>query len=534
LAAGASFTGTIESVLTQPTAQIEVYSDQPWILYVNQYIDAGGTRLSGQDVIIPTQTLPPYTYNQNVNLPGNYVNVVLINNSTSATTLLNLNITYGPLQVGPRTVTNLGNARNALNEVGGVPITAGSSLSANSLPVVVASDQATLNVRPTNNTFFDLIAEDINNSDTPSNPTGLVRGSGIAADGTEPSLVVSLSPNSTLPIDPSVPLPSGGRTASGSVIMTALGSDGGTKLTDMGGPFYGQATAANQALTGWIDTTGYQSIAITITGPAATATIGFQTTNDRSSMTSITSNCAVFQTQTWASPSTTLVNASAGTTAVTPVAGQWFRVVCTAYTSGVAGVVVVLRSTPMTLVGYNAAINVSAIGGTATVATTPAGMMPVAGNIAPGTAPTANPVLVGGIDNTASGGLTRRFLMDTSGRAQVIGEAAVGAAVTSNPVDIGGADLSGIARRGVTDNQGSFIVTQNQNSNLSYASVPELLTQMVALLRVLCQYTYDQPGYIALALSNPTPANPRTPADEVDVMIADFMQPGNSLSTLFN
>ena len=46
LAAGATFTGTIETVLSLQAAQIEVVCDQPYTVRIDQFIDAAGTKLS--------------------------------------------------------------------------------------------------------------------------------------------------------------------------------------------------------------------------------------------------------------------------------------------------------------------------------------------------------------------------------------------------------------------------------------------------------------------------------------------------------
>jgi hypothetical protein len=114
--------------------------------------------------------------------------------------------------------------------------------------------------------------------------------------------------------------------------------------------------------------------------------------------------------------------------------------------------------------------SITQFGGTNIVTAGVAGIPSVGGNIAPGTAATANPMPIGGVD---ASNLTRRLLTDATGKAQVSVIGALSAqnafSVPSNPIlDVG------------TDN--GF----NQY---------ELLSQMLLELRILNQQVYNLMGY---------------------------------------
>jgi hypothetical protein len=132
LASGAAFTGTIETIQNLQAAQIEVVCDQADTLTINQYQDAGGTKLTSSDTFVRAAGVP---YNENVSLPGNYFNLVLTNNGQSTTSTLSIDTTFGIMATGPRTITALGNNRMAINEIGGNAVTG------SSLPVQVTPQQ---------------------------------------------------------------------------------------------------------------------------------------------------------------------------------------------------------------------------------------------------------------------------------------------------------------------------------------------------------------------------------------------------------
>jgi hypothetical protein len=92
-----------------------------------------------------------------------------------------------------------------------------------------------------------------------------------------------------------------------------------------------------------------------------------------------------------------------------PSVGRFFRAQVTAYTSGIAVVVAVLKnqnawqpqSTPSVTIAANSSVNVGQVGGTNTVTAGVAGMLAVGGNIAEDTAATSNPLICGGVVRTA-------------------------------------------------------------------------------------------------------------------------------------
>ena len=137
LAAGATFTGTIENTFNQQSYSILVNSDQTGILTINQYIDAAGLfKVSSLSYAIS----PTAEFCRSGVLNGNYVNMVFQNTGASTTTTFNLNTAYGTIPAA----TQLNNAPSAINEVNGLPISLGQATAANSFPVVIASNQPTL------------------------------------------------------------------------------------------------------------------------------------------------------------------------------------------------------------------------------------------------------------------------------------------------------------------------------------------------------------------------------------------------------
>lgn len=95
LAASATFVGTIETTLNQPSISILLTSDQPITLTVYQYIDVAGT-----------YAVPPIVYYVKANaglsasfpINGNYVKVTAQNTGTATTTTFELNTAYGTIE----------------------------------------------------------------------------------------------------------------------------------------------------------------------------------------------------------------------------------------------------------------------------------------------------------------------------------------------------------------------------------------------------------------------------------------------------
>lgn len=115
LASGATFTGAIETVLSLQAAQIMVTCDQPYSVFIDQFIDLAGTKLVGTSTFTRLTGVP---LNENVTLPGNYMRVRITNTGSSATTTFRLDTTFGIMNTQPNTLSNLGNLRVVAQENG--------------------------------------------------------------------------------------------------------------------------------------------------------------------------------------------------------------------------------------------------------------------------------------------------------------------------------------------------------------------------------------------------------------------------------
>lgn len=139
LGAGATFTGSIETIYNQQAISLLLTSDQNGTLTLNQYIDLAGTRKISAWVFPITANIP---FSRSFVGNGNYFNLTFQNTGASATTTLNINTAYGTLP----NATNLGNQSVALNEVNGTALNLGQTTMAASLPVAIASNQSSLQV----------------------------------------------------------------------------------------------------------------------------------------------------------------------------------------------------------------------------------------------------------------------------------------------------------------------------------------------------------------------------------------------------
>lgn len=127
LAAGAIFTGSVESVFNQQSISILLTSDQPGTLTLKQYIDAGGTRLANTQVFTNTASSP---LSFAIIANGNYFQAIYQNTGSATTTTFNLDVAYGTID----SMTNLGNKPVAIAEYGGAPLS-----TSNALPVQVTN-----------------------------------------------------------------------------------------------------------------------------------------------------------------------------------------------------------------------------------------------------------------------------------------------------------------------------------------------------------------------------------------------------------
>lgn len=142
LASLATFTGAIETIFNQQCISILLTSDQNGTLKLQQYIDLAGARKISTLTIQVVANIP---FSRNFVGNGNFFNLTFKNDGGLTTTTLNINTAYGTLPAA----TNLANAPVSLDEVNGTAFTLGQKPSANSLPVVIASDQVALPVSNT-------------------------------------------------------------------------------------------------------------------------------------------------------------------------------------------------------------------------------------------------------------------------------------------------------------------------------------------------------------------------------------------------
>ena len=281
-----------------------------------------------------------------------------------------------------------------------------------------------------------------------------------------------------------------------------------------------------------LDTTGYNSLNLELTGTWV-GTVTWTGSNDLQTWQGIT---AVASTAPSSLLSTTTINGQY----ILQCSSKYIRLQFTAYTSGQAIVVAYLRTASTTLATSN---NISAIAGTAPVTAGIAGILAIGGNIAAGNAPTANPVLVAGVDTA---GLTRRLQTDAQGNLFSAGIMPAGyqigtynvtyssytstiSSLTStqsniSPVVVGGADQNNAIRRILTDQIGAAAIT-SAPATQAQQSIHDLLLQMVAAQRVANHYLYEL--YVASGIQ-------RTAGDEPDMLQADYLEAANKFTNLVN
>ena len=94
LAAAGTFTGTVESTLSEPNISVLFTADQNCTLTLTQYIDSGGTRVISNVVIAIAANVP---FSRAYVANGNYFKASVTNNGGATTTTLNLNIAFGEI-----------------------------------------------------------------------------------------------------------------------------------------------------------------------------------------------------------------------------------------------------------------------------------------------------------------------------------------------------------------------------------------------------------------------------------------------------
>ena len=346
-----------------------------------------------------------------------------------------------------------------------------------------------------------------------------------AASGAEPGVVVHVSPNTPVFLDQSGLNPIAGKAPSGAVTPVRVGADGGIVLSDCavpnGAPF--TLSALNQGIT--LDTQYYASVVVHFEG-TFTATVSWQLSNDPNLSAFIAGGVVTNANAVSVVPSTV----TTPNILIFPCTARYLRLYLSGYTSGSVVILPIFRLLPWQ---NGAAQNLQFIGGTAVVTAGVAGIPSIGGNIAPGSAPTANPVPVGGIDYT---GLTRRFETDANGAQIVAGilrpgwqwgsynvtygpniasiiATATAAQSTIAPVLTGGLDQGGLARFAAVDafGAGALSAMPPQSGGVGMA---DLLREIGGLLRVIAYYQHS------LATAQPVSV-----ADDPETLLNDYLQP---------
>ena len=93
LAANATYSGAIEAILNEPSISIDVYSDQPGTLTINQYQDAAGLIPAGQWIYQTAAYGTGFSLSRPTN--GNYYQVFFQNTGSATTTKLSISTVNG-------------------------------------------------------------------------------------------------------------------------------------------------------------------------------------------------------------------------------------------------------------------------------------------------------------------------------------------------------------------------------------------------------------------------------------------------------
>lgn len=543
LAASATFTGTIESIISAPYVSIIMVCDQPGILTVNQYITNSVTTLCQSSVF----TTSSGGFARSIALNGNYFSLTFQNTGSITTTTLNLNTAFGNITPA----TQLLNSPCSLNEINGTAITG------STLPVSLS------------NLYTD--------GATPGpTPTGTVMmgqsGSSVLAVQTDPNGNLYFLPydNSLLDTE-TVTLAGPGISYSTSGYQTfsfqfsglwagnirVEGSNDNLAWFPLFGQnasdgvnldvFYGQGIYAVPVcsiymrynvleITGILSvvvvgkfaapndtpllaqsfdaTTGVQmntnvvnqktdSVGALVlsdaptpivigggTGVGGTITIdtqGYQSLTITTQAMAANVTCSNDKV-TWSALSGSPLVLGAVVTAVAanlgysfPCIARYIRFVITA--SGSA--TVFLRNSPwQPTVAQN---NLSQVGGTGTVNAGVAGVLSVGGNIGVGVAQTTNPLVIGGID---AANLTRRLQTDALGRPII---ASIDPSNTTR-------NLGSVSPGGTMQNIAALAV--QDLSQFEGQSLAELMAQILIELRILNYYEFNLPALLTTGTTN--------------------------------
>jgi hypothetical protein len=358
----------------------------------------------------------------------------------------------------------------------------------------------------------------------------------MVADGTEPSLVVQLSPLSQLQLDQTVPAVIGGIGPDGAARRARVGIDGGLQQSDGVSQTFTAAAVGNLCV---VDTSGYGSVSLQLSGTWVGNVI-FYCSNDGETWF----NFNGFEANASLAPGG---SSGSNNLFIFQPMGRYFRAAVSAYTSGLIVGITCLRSAPMnalvannlTQIG-NAAISQS--GGVQGFNLQQIGAYGIPG-LNSGNVQSIIPV---GTSDPA--GTARVMRADITGLTQISGVLPAGyqlgaynfsyttyttqqnyktltaAQSIPAPVLVGALDQTKAAQFLQADNFG-FLQVASAPSTPAAQSIQDLLTQLLAISRVSAQYLYEIRAATAGAMS---------PFDEPDVLLADFLSPATALSNMTN
>jgi hypothetical protein len=238
LAAGASFTGTIEAIPNQPAVSVLLASDQPVILFVEQFIDAAG--VFAAPIIYTNPTMIAANAGTSFSFPanGNYIRIRARNAGGATTTTFNINTAFGNLMPA----TAKGNLPMSINEIGGTVVTG-------TLPVTVSAPDIGLTTR-------SQAIDDAASGALPSSVT-LKGEAGGPLEGVA-LLDELVQGNFQIPVT--------------TPDIAKSGTNAGVQIADAAGPYI-ISSLANNTGTITIDTTGYQTVTVNGIGGAGSVQV---------------------------------------------------------------------------------------------------------------------------------------------------------------------------------------------------------------------------------------------------------------------
>jgi hypothetical protein len=330
LSPGQTFTGTIETALSQPCISFLMNADQDCLIELQQFSDIAGTKTVPD---IEFKVFAGVGFSGSYVLNGSYVRVRVTNLGYSTTTTLFLDVAYGTLPPA----TALGNSPTSINEVGGKAITG-------SVPVTIQVPDNGLLVRDAEVTKSQT-SEGATSVFISGDPGGDYAGINLFEEAFNQQL--------RLPVNTPDILKDG---------------KGGLILSDGVQSFYSALTGTTNGL-GVIDTTGYGSIVVSGYAGGGTVQVLFSD-NGKDWNT-------VFGTRNYNGGSVDAASSVIFTAAlpgalIYPVAGKFAQVRITAVTTAPAVVSVVLKqaAAPTAPFGYSpAGANLSVAVGSITAGT---------------------------------------------------------------------------------------------------------------------------------------------------------------------